>query len=44
VHGLAAAVSLPAWVGFEGGGSEGFELVEQFAEPAVVAEPVPMIC
>jgi len=36
---LVAGVPLPAGVGFEGGGSEGFELGEQFVEPAVVADP-----
>src|SRR5215831_15131419 len=32
-------LALPAGVGFGGGGAEGFEAGEEFAEPPVVADP-----
>src|SRR5580693_9116247 len=37
--GLGAAVLLPARVGFESGGAEGFEPGEQFVQPPVVVDP-----
>ena len=36
---LAGSLAFPAGVGFEGGGAEGLETGEQFAQPPVVVDP-----